>query len=237
MNTLAWRLCALVTLTLLGACQRQNVVELTRVARGVYLETQIAAVRETATVDSERLQVTLEYMATRVEVIRRQYQGMSSTLVARGSPAPGRADLATATPFPQPDDALSAARVAPAAGRTAPAPGQVVFGDVVMAASVRADDCADERRVDFQTDSERIYIVATAYNLRAGARLAARFVIAGREILHEWRPAARIDGNCIWFFIDQSDLPFVTGTWSARLELDGQPASETLSFDIRDAAG
>ncbi len=232
MRSLAWRLCTLFALTLPMACQRQNSVELTLVARGLNLETQIAALRETATISAERLQVTVEYMATRAEVAQRQRQGLEATLVARGSPAPGNITVPTGTPFPLPGTTLP---TAPAASLTPLAPGQAVLTDVVMAASVRDDDCASEPRYAFETYSERIYIVATAHNIRAGTLLAARFVISGREVLHEWRPGSTIDGNCIWFFVDQSDLPFVAGSWNVRLELNEQPASEAINFSIRSA--
>ena len=234
MSSLAWRLAALLTLTLLSACQRQNTVELTLVARGIQLETQIAALRETATVGAERLQVTVEYMATRAEVALRQRQGMDATLVARGSPAPGNF-LPTGTPFPLPGAAQLSAPTAPGASPTPLPPGQAAFSDVVMAASVRDNDCPDERRSDFSTTAQRIYIVAMAHSIPARANLAARFVVGGREVLHEWRPDSSVDGNCIWFYIDQGDLPFVAGTWSARLELEEQPASPALTFRILDA--
>ena len=237
MRSLAWRLCTLISLILPVACQRQNSVELTLVARGLNLETQIAALRETATVGAERLQVTVEYMATRAEVAQRQRQGLEFTLVARGSPAPGSVTVPTGTPFPLPGTALPTVQAAPSASFTLIAPGQAALTNVVMAAYVRNDDCASEPVYEFETNSDRIYIVATAHNIRAGTRLAARFFISGREVLHEWRPGAAIDGNCIWFFVDQSDLPFAAGTWNARLELNEAPASDAISFRIRDADG
>ena len=144
MRTLAWRLCTLFALTLPIACQRQNSVELTLVARGLNLETQISALRETATIGAERLQVTVEYMATRAEVAQRQRQGLEATLVARGSPAPGSSTVPTGTPFPLPGTTLPTALAASSASLTPLAPGQAALTNVVMAAYVRNDDCASE---------------------------------------------------------------------------------------------
>ncbi len=237
MRTLVWRLVTLLALSLPVACQRQNAVELTLVARSLNLETQIVALRETATVGSERLQVTVEYMATRAEFARRQRQGLEATLVARGSPAPGSV-IPTGTPFPLPGTTLPFAptvAVAPSRTPLAFAPGQAALTDVVMSAFVRNDDCASDPGNQFDTSSARIYIVARAYNIRAGTLIAARFAIAGQEVLHEWRPNTRINGNCIWFFVDQSDLLFVAGTWSVRLEIDEVPASDAITFTIRGA--
>ncbi len=226
---------ALLTLVMLSACQRQNNVELTLVARSLNLETQIVALRASATTSAERLQVTVEYMATRAEVARRQRQELEATLVARGSPAPGEPGVPTGTPFPlpgttfPPSDARSAAAAAPVAQN------RPLLTDVVMAASVGADDCAAELRNEFTPASGRIYVVATAWNIRAGTRLGARFIITGQEVYFEFRPDSDIRGHCIWFFVDQSDLPFLAGTGSVRLEVDGQPASDAIPFIIRGA--
>lgn len=237
MRTLVWRLVSLLALGLPVACQRQNAVELTLVARSLNLETQIVALRETATVNSERQQVTVEYMATRAEVARRQRQGLEATLVARGSPAPGSV-VPTSTPFPLPGTSVAAAptaAVAPSLTPLAIAPGQAALTDVVMSAFVRNDDCASDPGDQFTTSSARIYVVARAYNIRAGTLIAARFAIAGQEVLLEWRPNTPINGNCIWFYIDQSDAAFISGTWSVRLELDAVPASDAIPFTIRGA--
>ncbi|MCY3944997.1 MAG: hypothetical protein OXF44_01765 [Anaerolineaceae bacterium] len=224
----------LVLSALLTACQRQNNVELTLVARGLNLETQISALRQTATVGAERLEVTLDYMATRVEFARRQRQELEATLSARGTPFPGSISGPTGTPFPLPDNVNVAPTVAVATALPQQLSGQARFTDIVMAASVRDNDCATQPQFDFRVNAERIYVVATAWNIRANTRIAARFVISGRESLLEWRPGAPINGNCIWFYIEQSDLPFVAGNWSVRLEINGVPASDSLTFSIRD---
>ncbi len=221
-------------LLLLIACQRQNNVELTLVARGLNLETQIAALRETATVGSERLEVTIEYMATRAAFAGRQRQELEATLGTRGTPLPGGIGGPTGTPFPLPGTVfptVPAQVIAQPVQQTSDRPR---LTDIVMASSVRDNDCASQPRFGFQTDAERIYIVATAWNIPANTLLSARFVISGRESLLDWRPRSPINGNCIWFYIEQSDLPFVAGNWSVQLEIDGQPASGALTFSIQD---
>ena len=160
----------LLLLSLLTACQRQNNVELTLVARGLNLETQISALRQTATVDVERLEVTLDYMATRVEFARRQRQELEATLGARGTPFPGSIGGPTGTPFPLPNNVNAAPTVAVATEAPLQLSGQAQFTDIVMAASVRDNDCATQPQFDFRADAERIYIVATAWNIRANTR-------------------------------------------------------------------
>ncbi len=224
----------LLASALLTACQRQNNVELTLVARGLNLETQIADLRQTATVGTERLEVTLDYMATRVEFARRQRQELEATLSARGTPFPGSIGGPTDTPFPLPDNVFPTSPAPVATALPLQLSGQARFTDIVMAASVRDNDCASQPQFDFRTNAERIYVVAIAWNIPANTLIAARFAISGRESLLEWRPGVPIDGNCIWFYIEQSDLPFVAGNWSVRLEINGAPASDSVTFSIRD---
>ncbi len=227
-------LIVLLVSALLTACQRQNNVELTLVARGLNLETQIAALRQTATVGAERLEVTLDYMATRVEFARRQRQELEATLSARGTPFPGSIAGPTGTPFPLPDTVFATSPPVVATALPLQLSGQARLTDIVMAASVRDDDCASQPQFDFRSNAERIYVVATAWNIPANTLIAARFVISGRESLLQWRPGASINGNCVWFYIEQSDLPFVAGNWSVRLEINGAPASDLVTFSIRD---
>lgn len=234
MKSLPWRLVVILAMALLAACQRQNNVELTLVARGLNLETQISDLRQTATIGAGRLAVTIDYMGTRAAAALEQRQELEATLVARGSPLPGSIDGPTGTPFPLPGAVYPTAPAQPDAALTPLPPAASRFSDIVMAARVRDDDCAGQPQYDFVTTSERIYIVATAWNIPANSLLGARFVISGREAPLEWRPDAPISGNCIWFFIDQSDLPFVAGDWSVRLEINGQPASDAVAFTIRD---
>lgn len=228
------RLCLPVLLLLLIACQRQNNVELTLVARGLNLETQISALRATATVGSERLEVTIEYMATRASSAQRQRQDLEATLIARGTPLPGSISGPTGTPFPLPGTVFPTAPAQVDAQPLQQSADRPRLTDIVMASSVRDNDCASQPQFGFQTDAERIYIVATAWNIPANTLLSARFVISGRESPLDWRPRSPINGNCIWFYIEQSDLPFVAGNWSVRLEIDGQPASDAVTFSIQD---
>ena len=71
--------------------------EQTLVAQNAELNTQIAAVRASATVDADRLQVTLEYVQTAVDHVDGQTQSLQATLIAQGT-LPSSIDLNAITP-------------------------------------------------------------------------------------------------------------------------------------------
>ena len=224
------------------ACQRQNEVELTLVAQNLSLETQIAAIRETATVDSERLQITVDYMATLVGRVEEQRFQMEATLSARNIPADGNLNTPLTTPFPTPGGPIEntvegtpATPLPEQAATPTEAPTQPTLQNIVMSASVGSDDCANGVTSSFTTATSEIYVVANAINIPAGTNIAARFSVAGQEIRHDFTPDFNIDNNCVWFFIDQTDLTFQAGNWSVQLELNGTPAGEVVPFTITEA--
>ena len=231
----------LISIVIVG-CQRQNEVELTLVAQKISLETQIAAVRSTATVDAERLQITVEYMGTLVGRAEAQQSQLQATLVARGSDPSGIGADASQfnTPFPTPDNGAinnnPAATQVPLAATLEPTliPDVPTLQDIVMSPGVGNDDCASNPTDTFTIGTPEIYVVATGINITAGTNVAARFAIAGQEIRHDFTPDFDINGNCIWFFIDENDLPFVAGAWSVQLELNGTSASGLIPFTITD---
>ena len=214
-------------LVLVG-CQRQNQVELTLVAQNISLQTQIAAVQATATVDTERLQITVDYMNTLVGRAENQSSQLQATQSARTTQTDNQA---VATPYltPNPGD-LVTPQETPVADN-----GQSALVDITMAPGVGDNDCAVNPTSEFSTSSDSIYVVATALNIQAGTHIAARFSIAGQEISHDFTPDFDINGNCVWFYIDQTDLPFTAGTWSVTLELNGIAVSAPIPFSITES--
>ncbi len=212
----------------LTACQRQNEAELTLVAQNISLQTQIAEVRETATVDTERLQITVDYMGTLVGRAEDQHSQLVATQAAQNPPPDNAA--AAPTDLPLPNGAVTTA--ADATATPPPETGAPALVDAVMAPGVGDDDCAVNPTSDFTTDTQEIYIVARGVNIPAGTNIAARFSIAGQEISHDFTPDFDIEDACVWFYIDQTDLAFTAGTWSVQLELNGTPVSSPIPFTI-----
>jgi hypothetical protein len=105
--------------------------------------------------------------------------------------------------------------------------------NIVMATGVGDDDCALGTVLQFTADVPAIYVVATAYNIAPGTQLASRWRIGASEKVFDFTPDFAIAGECIWFFVDQTDFTFVPGTWSVSLEIDGTPAAPAIQFTIQ----
>lgn len=227
----------LLALLLLAACQRQNEIQLTLIAQNATLESEIDAIRQTATVHSERLQITVDYVGTLVGRAESERVQLQATLVARGTDPASIANIAAQfnTPFPVIGTPVEMNLVTPASdqmGATPEAPTGPALVNYMMAPGVGSDDCALNPTTTFTTTTPEIYVVATGMNIPAGTNIAARFSVGGQEIRHDFTPNFEINGACIWFYIDQSDLVFRPGTWSVLLELNGAAASPSIPFTI-----
>jgi hypothetical protein len=227
----------LLVLCILSACQRQNEIQLTLIAQNATLQSEIVAVRETASVEAERLQITVDYVNTLVGRAEGDRIQMQATLVSRGTDPASIANIAPQfnTPFPVPG--TPGANVTPTPlPEAALATQEVVTGpslvNYMMAPGVGSDDCALNPTTNFTTDTAEIYVVATGMNIPAGTNIAARFSVGGQEIRHDFTPEFDINGACIWFFIDQNDLEFRPGTWSVELDLNNAPVSPPIPFTI-----
>ena len=101
-----------------------------------------------------------------------------------------------------------------------------------MASGVGSDDCALDVNPRFTPSSAAIYVVANAYKIPAGATISSSWQRANTEVaLFSFDAQRAINGSCIWFFIDQSDTPFFSGSWSVELRLDGA-ALAVMPFQI-----
>ena len=243
----ALAVCAAVLV--LPAC-RSSAPELTATVAHERARAGIESMRGTATVVRARMKTTLEYAVTRVaqaqeageflrhSLINLGFEGdaiatsvgqlrqaafeMTPTAVAR----PVESGITPATPptaLPLGDGAVAA---------TAPAVGPRL-ANIVMASGVRADDCAADVNPRFTVASSQIYVVAEAYDIPAGATISSIWQSRGAEVASlSFQPEYAINGNCIWFFIDQTDAAFVAGAWSVEISLDGQPLSSPIAFQI-----
>ena len=104
---------------------------------------------------------------------------------------------------------------------------------MILASGVDAEDCALDINPLFTPESAAIYIVARAFNIPAGANLSSIWQRQGTEVAQlSFQTEFAINNNCIWFFIDQSDTPFLAGAWSVEIRLDGEALMSPLPFRV-----
>ena len=217
--------------------------------------TRIRELRGTATVARARLSITLDYAGTRVKGALDAGAFLRSNLLGLGTqsayvdaemrrieqeartpalPATvtARAKAANSESIDLDSDAgaNSAATAAPVAVTPEARPRVT---EMVLASGVGRDDCATDSNPVFTPATERIYVVARAHKVPAGSSLASvwRFRSAPAADI-SFRNTNAIDGECIWFYIDETDAPFTPGDWSVELRLDGEPLAPALPFRI-----
>lgn len=235
-------------LLVVSACARQNEIELTLAAQNATLREQMTDVFGTATIEADRLQVTLEYMGTRVRQAELQNEQLRATLVARGTdpaaignldpnavtliPTSGTGNFPPGGITPAPDAQQAQGQSNPTVVVTPGTSNQPTLSNIVMASGVGSDDCAVNTTSTFSSTDPEIYVVATAINIQPGMQIASRWRVGGNEIVHDFTPNFAINGNCIWFFIDQADTPFTPGNWNVQLEINGTPVGSPVQFSI-----
>ena len=221
---------------------------------------EMESLRSTATVVRARMKTTLEYAAARVAQAEDAGEFLQFSLISLGTepgfiatnvsqidsrPTPiapasstvaRQAEISVVTPM-----ALSpAARTAIATRPAASGPPQASAAgprleNIVMASGVNQYDCAIDVNPVFTPASTEIYVVAEARNIAAGAEISSRWHRRGIEVAYfSFDAENRIDGNCIWFFIDQTDTAFVAGAWSVELRVDDVPLGSPIAFQVRD---
>lgn len=233
-----------------SACSSNGTDDLVATQHSI-ASTNVAVALASATVQAARLETTLDYVSTRVSFAATQSQFLKATLVEAGTPIDYleayqrsvlQGDIVLPTPTARPQAtaasaqqmtqiALTVPSVTPLA--TASADTSPRLENIGMATGVGDDDCATGTVLQFTADVPEIYVVATAYNITPGTRLASRWRIGEEEKVFVFTPDFVINGACIWFFVDQTDFTFIPGTWSVTLEINGTPAAPPTQFAIQ----
>ncbi len=236
---------------ILPAC-RSSAPELTATVAHEQARAGIETLRGTATVVRARMKTTLEHAVTRVAQAQEAGEFLRFSLINLGfesdaietsigqlqqsafeiSPTalavPADSAITPATP------PTAAALNEGAALATAPAVGPRL-SNIVMASGVREDDCAADVNPRFTLASSEIYVVAEAHDIPAGATISSSWQSRGEEVASfSFQPDYAINGNCIWFYIDQTDTAFVAGAWSVEIAVDGQSIAPPIAFQIVD---
>lgn len=236
-----------LALLLLTACIGPGENDLALATQHAALSTEIQGARATATYLRDRLQITVEYVQTAVTQVALENQVLSATLQAAGVDGTAIAQvkpslLNTPTPLPRPPVAPGTPVVIATVAGTivpqnvilpTPTAGQPALYNAVMAAEVGENDCALAALNAFPSTAERIYVVATAANITPGTQLGSVWMREGETLVtHDFTPDFRIEQNCVWFYVDQTDFPFTPGSYSVQLTIGGQPSTPPAAFTI-----
>ena len=239
---------------LLAACGPSE-VQLSATSAYETAESDINQLRATATVARARLQITLDFVGTRVMQVEQANQFLRSSLMDLGTesafidanlsqlqlqPSPtqrqGLAGVTGATATPLALLAVSndqRVQVTAAVAVAITPDKRPRLGNVALASGVDTEDCALDINPLFTPESAAIYIVARAFNIPAGANLSSIWQRQGSEVAQlSFQTEFAINNNCIWFFIDQSDTPFLAGAWSVEIRLDGEALMSPLPFRV-----
>ncbi|MCB9456937.1 MAG: hypothetical protein H6671_13200 [Anaerolineaceae bacterium] len=227
----------LLIVVVASACSGQSSGEQTLVAQRDRLVTQMALVYQTATISSDRMAMTVEYIETVTNRVSVQGTRLAQTLVARGgniSPVqPITTELPGSMVTPPSSSPTALENAVPTPSLTPTDAPQPALYNIVIAGGVGDNDCAVGQATTFTPAAERIYVVATVTNVVPGTELGAHWFMEGQEVAyHTFVPDFPINQECIWFYIDQTDAPFTPGNWSVRLEINGAPADVPANFTI-----
>jgi len=216
--------------------------------------TEIAAVRQTATVSADRLLVTLQFVETSVGIMQQQGTRIAATMVAAGMPIIDTSAISPIAPANDPAASPNPAgnNVTPVISgegaaranipiQNPPTPTPIATSDpnipridtILLAEQVGVDDCPLGAATDFSASATDIYATAIAYNLTPANTVRSRWLRDGAEITaYDWTPNFEIAQACIWFHLPAAAVEFVPGNWSVEFTLDGALVGSPVNFTI-----
>lgn len=222
-------------------------------------QTQIAAVRATATMNADQILITLESAQTAVAAVNLQSTRIASTLIAGGmsfvdasliTPEAPVAEAPTQNPNSLPqianplltpgaaqgDSQLSPA-TQPAEGvQPTSAPGNsgsTGLSNITVTDQVGSDDCPIGSQSSFSSTTAEIYVTAVGNGIASTATLDSIWRMNGTDIqTYTWSPGFAVNGACIWFRLPSSEVEFTPGNWSVELLVDGVSAGSPTPFTI-----
>ena len=177
-------------------------------------QTQIAIVRATATVNADRLMITLEGVQTAVGSANLQSTRMASTLIAQGTLIVDASGITPVYPTAAPQDnngspnppianplltpgAPSVSGDGSAQGDSALVPlaptplaqatidpNQPSLFNIALAEQVGSDDCPVNPATSFSSSATDIYVVAVANNVPSGTLLSSTWMHDGEQAAH-----------------------------------------------------
>ncbi len=250
-----------VFLSACGAVLGPTAQEMTLQTRNDELSTQIFDLRSTATVEVDRMMITVEHAQTEVNSVLDDRGGMRATSIAQGTeagffdvnipqganlpqgvtpegllPQDALADPAAAPPVTPPGAAPVNPNAAGGGGAPAATPPPATgarLTNPTLTTTVGTDDCATSSQVSFDEGTPEIYIVANAVEFPAGTTVTTTWTREGEVIdTYDYTYDFSIDNACIWSFIDQTDYAFTPGQWAVQLQVNGGAGISPVAFSV-----
>lgn len=247
-------------LFLLAACGGDAGLEATRISEHATLSNDAAFQRETATYAADRVRVTVEFLETRVrsEEDRRLYilrtleglgidtfsAGLITPEITAVSPQELESQamnfgvvggITRSAPTPQAPFQPPTATIDPILAQPTTDPNAPHLSNVSISSGVGTNDCATQPASQFVPNTQELYAVGTANNFAAGTSITFTWLFNGQVIYTDsfsWQHA--IHDVCIWYYVTPEDFPFTPGTYTVRIESDGQPLAAPLTYTITD---
>lgn len=245
----------LICLSVLCACGGNPDQQATLTLLNMTAETQIAQVRQTATLGADRMRITVEYLQTRAAFEEDRRDSILSTLDTFGIDMSAinliTPVILTATPVLNQD---TMALGGSGGGITRAAPTQIFrtaevtptplplptidpnapnLTETSVSTSVGSNDCATGITAQFSETSAMIYAVGTANNFVPGTTVTFNWLREGAVVFSDsftWDFA--IDGRCIWYFVTSDEFVFTPGNYTVAFESNGVPIGTPITFTI-----
>ena len=103
--------------------------------------------------------------------------------------------------------------------------GDMQINNLGTARNVRSNDgCSSGNVTQFTDNDERIYFTAQVTNLANGTNFSVDWVFEERLVYRSvWTSDYSVSSECIWFYMTPDDAPFLPGTYTVTLYVNGNP--------------
>jgi hypothetical protein len=253
---MARTLILLLTMISLAGCNffAPPPADLTLIESHTVLGTQVANLRETEAIASDRLLVTQEALQTAVREVEAQGTRIAATVIALGTPfidtsiitpaspldgnagalaptqvvvIPGGASQGSAVGAPAPTNAPTPAVAAPID------PNAPSLTNIVTAEAVGSNDCAVAPLSSFASTTTGVYAVSIGNNLTPRNVITYRWQRESIEVwVDTWSPGGDTNGACLWYYLTPNQTTLEPGAWAVEVLLDGVPMGAPVSFTI-----
>ena len=180
-----------------------------------------------ATADSA---VLLESQVTQISAERNKLQSTLTALQTSGGAALSQPTSIAPGPASTPSTIDGGAPAGPGPSPTPPAGNaQARYVNPQIASSLTDSFCAANNQTTVSMGADVIYFVAIAQNIRPGVQYSLRITEGGqiRNLdTNFWTSDDNYESTCIYYGIDENNIPFEAGTYTAELLANNEPVAQ-----------